>query len=179
MRRKQLKASDLKGLFIYQDKKHGTIYYDIFTHNGYILTASDTSTYTMSAIFIPAAIVIFYVLITFNVPTVIGIIISVVAFIIMQVIYRFKFLYKLPCISNYQRTKRNGLSETLANNCTKVRLVVLTILAFALTGACIGYIIIKKPIGAELIGLIILGIISICLIVITLNAFKYKKTATK
>ena len=35
------KASDLSGLFIYQDPKKGTVYYDILTKKGYVLTSSD------------------------------------------------------------------------------------------------------------------------------------------
>ena len=58
--RNQRKASELRGLSIYQDPKKGTIYYDWLTKKGYQLTSSDVGTYSLSQAFLPVAIVLAY-----------------------------------------------------------------------------------------------------------------------
>ncbi|MBQ1287199.1 MAG: hypothetical protein IIY22_01440, partial [Erysipelotrichaceae bacterium] len=57
-KRRIIKASDLSGIFIYQDPKKGTIYYDILSRKGYILTSSDVSTYTIYTAMLPLCLVL-------------------------------------------------------------------------------------------------------------------------
>ena len=70
------KAKELNGLFIYQDKYHGTVYYDIFTRNGYILSNDDIRYYTLSVAFIPLTVALFYFATQFKIDTYISLLIS-------------------------------------------------------------------------------------------------------
>ena len=60
MPKKLQRTKDLKGLFIYHDEHHGTVYYDIISRNGYILTNQDLKYYTLSIAFLPLAVILFY-----------------------------------------------------------------------------------------------------------------------
>lgn len=179
MPKRQLKASELKGLFIYQDKNHGTVYYDILTGNGYIFTTSDSRYYTLSVAFLPVAVVIFYFLTQFGLSIAASLAIAIGAYALMQIIYRVKFLYKLPCIKNYKVSKKNNVITNLSENYSIQRLAVLTILSSLLVGATFAYISISNFEGVTLIGMIILGIITLVLFVICILALAKKKTSTK
>ena len=104
MPKKIRKASDLGGFNIYQDPKKGTVLYDWLTKKGYQLTSSDVGKYSLSQAFLPVAVVLIYILVVFvKMKWTPAIIIAVIAYIAMRIIYRIRFLNKLPFIENYKR----------------------------------------------------------------------------
>lgn len=141
MPKKIQKATDLKGLFIYHDEHHGTVYYDLITRNGYILTSRDVKGYTLSVSFIPLTAVVFYFCLHFKLNTIISVLIALGFYILLQAIYRITFLYKLPCVENYNIKKRKSLSENLMKNYSKQRLIVLVIFLVLLVGTMVAYIL--------------------------------------
>ena len=126
------KASELKGLFIYHDKHHGTVFYDILTRNGYILTSKDIKTYNLSIAFLPIAVIIFYFALQLKLNTTISLLIALGIYVVAELIYRFTFLYKLPCVEHYKITKENSIINNLTKTYSKQRLIVLAIFLLAL-----------------------------------------------
>lgn len=174
-KRQQTKASELKGMNIYQDPKHGTVLYDRFTKKGYQLTTSDVKWYGLSQAFLPVAIVLGYVLFAMvKLDIVPSIVISLIAYIVMRFIYRVKFLNTLPFVENYKPNDTNIFANA-AKNYSKPRLLLLTILAVALIGVTIAYLISLNPQGGERIGMYILLVASIAMFGFGLISYIYKK----
>lgn len=169
------KAKNLKGLSIYQDKYHGTVYYDIFTKNGYLITDDDVKTYTFSIAFLPLAIVLFYFMIQFKVNVMLSLVVSLGFYVIAQLIYRFAFLYKLECIENYKSEKNGNAIDNLTSNYSKPRLIVLTVFLVALVGVTIAYILTSNFEGATLTALWILVAATVIFLLIVIYALIRKK----
>ncbi len=132
--RRIIKAKDLAGIFIYQDPKHGTIFYDIFTKKGYVLTSSDVRTYTLYTMMFPLSILIaFGAMSLFKLNYVTTAIVFVIAYLIGALAYRFLFFYKLPEAKNFKPVKKESILMYLARGYSSSRLVTLIFLLIALT----------------------------------------------
>lgn len=176
MPRKVQKAKDLKGLFIYQDEHHGTVYFDIFSRNGYVLTSKDVRWYTLSIMFLPVAIILFYFALQFTSNFAMALVIAIGFYIACLIIYRFAFLYKLPCVENYNITKRKGIVENLSKNYSKQRLIVLIVMLVALFGLTIAYALTSGYEGLILYGLWgLVAVTFIFLIIVILALIKKEK----
>lgn len=124
--RKIIKASDLSGMYIYQDPKRGTIFYDIITRKGYILTSSDVKTYTIFTAMLPLCLVLALGMLSlFPNNYVIPVICFLVMFITYQVLFRVLFFYKLPVAENWHPLKRENIFISMARNFSKPRLLLL------------------------------------------------------
>ena len=124
--RKIIKASDLSGMYIYQDPKRGTIFYDIITRKGYILTSSDVKTYTIFTAMLPLCLVLALGMLSlFPNNYVIPVICFLVMFITYQVLFRMLFFYKLPVAENWHPLKRENIFISMARNFSKPRLLLL------------------------------------------------------
>lgn len=158
-KKKQIKASELKGMNIYQDSKHGTVYYDWLSKKGFQLTTSDVRWYNLSQAFLPITVVIMYACnVLFKLTISASIIIGLIAYVVMRMVYRFKFLNSLPCIENYKTPGEGNVFTNTAKNYSKARLILLTILSIALIGVTIAYIILEKPEGIAKIGMYVLTV---------------------
>ena len=134
MARNVLKASDLSGLFIYQDKKRGTVYYDILSRKGYVLTSSDVKMYLLYTAMLPICIIVAFIITSaFNMTYVPAFFIFVALYLLAAVIFRFTFFYKLPEAANWKPAKKENIFLSLARTYTKQRLIVLIILLLLLT----------------------------------------------
>lgn len=128
------KASDLNGLFIYQDPKKGTVYYDIFSKKGYVLTSSDVKKYVLysSSLFIGlVAAALAYAL--FNTGIVPAALIFVVVYVILEIIFRVSFLYKLPKAENWKPFKKDSIFVAIAKMYSTTRLAILIGLLILIT----------------------------------------------
>ena len=124
--RKIIKASDLSGMYIYQDPKRGTIFYDIITRKGYILTSSDVKTYTIFTAMLPLCLVLALGMLSlFPNNYVIPVICFLLMFITYQVLFRILFFYKLPVAENWHPLKRENIFISMARNFSKPRLLLL------------------------------------------------------
>ncbi len=124
--RKIIKASDLSGMYIYQDPKRGTIFYDIITRKGYILTSSDVKTYTIFTAMLPLCLVLALGMLSlFPNNYVIPVICFLVMFITYQVLFRVLFFYKLPVAEKWHPLKRENIFISMARNFSKPRLLLL------------------------------------------------------
>lgn len=160
--KRQIKANELKGINIYQDPKYGTVYYDWLTRKGYRINNIDTKWYNFSSFFLPVAIVTAYgcyaILKFYLLPS---IIIAALAYVIMKMIYRFKFINTLPVIENYKRPDNGNIFKNAASTYNKTRLVILLILAVALVAVTLVYLFVEKPVGNERLGIYALVVASV------------------
>lgn len=156
------KVTDLKGLNIYHDPKKGTILYDFITKKGFQLTTSDIGKYSLSQAFLPVAVVLVYFLYNFiKLDIVRSIILSLIAYVIMRAAYRVFFLNKLPFIPNYKRPDDGKFFTNVAKNYSKIRLIIIGVLALILVAVTASYIIFEKPMGSERIGMYLLTAASV------------------
>ena len=94
--RRMIRANDLSGLFIYQDPKRGTVFYDYLTRKGYILTSSDVGMYTLYQMMLPLCLLAALGVVSFigvSYPT--ALIVFLVLFILSEILFRIFFFYKL------------------------------------------------------------------------------------
>ena len=174
--KKQKKASELKGFNIYQDPKKGTVLYDWLTRKGYQLTTSDVGTYSLSQAFLPVSVVLVYGLYRFfKMDMYKAIIISIIAYIVMRLIYRIKFLNKLPAIENYKRPDDGNIFQNAAKKYSKARLILLIILAVALVGVSIAYLLTSELGNIEKIGMYLLTAAASAMFLFGLIALIIKK----
>lgn len=175
-RRKQTKASELKGMNIYQDPKHGTVYYDWLTRKGYQLTTSDVKWYQISQGFLPIAVIVAYVCnVLIHLTLSASIIIGLIAYVLMKMVFRLKFLNTLPFVENYKKSNKDNIFQNAAKNYSKQRLAVLAILAVALVGCTIAYILLEKPTGTAMIGMYVLLIAAVAMAIYSIVALIIKK----
>lgn len=128
-----IKTSDLNGLFIYQDPKSGTVYYDILTKKGYVLTTSDIKTYTIYSSMFSLCLLLSMGLTYFaNIKLTTALIIFVLLYIGSELLFRFAFFYKLPEADNFKPFKRDSIITMFAKKLSVQRLIVLIILLVAL-----------------------------------------------
>lgn len=157
MPKKQRKATELKGINIYQDPKHGTILYDWLTKRGYQLTSSDVKWYSISQSFVLLGIItayICYVMFSFNlVPSIIA---GAIVYVVVRMVYQIKFLNKLPYIENYSRPDKGNIFTNAAKTYSRQRLMVLIALSVALIAVTIAYLVGVNPQGTERIGIYVL-----------------------
>ena len=105
-----IKAKDLTGLSIYQDPKRGTIFYDIFTKKGYILTSGDVKTYTIYTSMLPLCfIVAFAAMSLFKLDYIAALVIFLVLYAGVMVLFRIKFFYTLPEAEGFKPIKRENI----------------------------------------------------------------------
>lgn len=179
MPRNVQKAKDLKGLFIHQDSKHGTVFFDIFTGNGYVLSSSEVKKYTLSISFLPIAVIIYFFLSQFNVSSTTAILIAVIFYAAAQIIYRITFVYKLPCIGKYDLKKRGTLTDNLAKSYSKQRLLALAIMLALIIALTMYYLSINDFTGSILIGLYVLIAFSYIFFFIAIVSYIKNKKSQK
>lgn len=128
------KASDLNGLFIYQDPKKGTIFYDILTRKGYVLTSSNVRKYILFSSSFSIALVIAILGYTlFQLKIVPTLIVFVLAYLLLEIFFRVTFIYKLPVADNFKTFKKDNIFMSLAKNYSATRLIILIVLLLVLT----------------------------------------------
>ncbi len=129
--RNTMRASDLRGVSIYQEKKR-TVYYDMFTKSGYVINNAEVRNYMLfsnrhTAIAL-GAVVIYYL--TNNV--VLSVVAGIAALVIMELVFRKTFLQKLPEIKNYQRPHKQSYVDSIATDETVTRILLLILIGVLL-----------------------------------------------
>ena len=156
--KRKLKASELSGLWIYQDPKRGTVFYDILTNRGFSLVSKDAKTYMFYLACLPMAILLAYILnFIFKTNTLVTIILGVVIYIGLELAFRFFFFYKLPEVENWKRPKKDNIVTELAKKYPKGRLFLLLFFLVALTICMIIYAKMENMQGLLLYAMYILS----------------------
>lgn len=159
--RRIVKASDLSGLFIYQDPKRGTVYYDILSRKGFILTSSDVKTYTLYTAMLPLCMIAALLCTSFfHITYVSALLIFIALYLLAAIAFRIFFFYKLPEAENWKPRKRDNIIVSMATNFSKARLIILIFLLLALTVLMPAYAVIEKLDGFNLYASYILAFLT-------------------
>ncbi|MBR4461352.1 MAG: hypothetical protein IKS51_02070 [Erysipelotrichaceae bacterium] len=133
MPKNNIKPKDLVGLFIYQDPKKGTIWYDFITKRTFVITSSDVKTYMIyTSMFSVCILAAFACMSIFSLNYVDTLIVFVVLMLLSMILFRIFYFYKLTEIEGYKLPKRDDIVTAMANNYSKTRLTVLIFLLLAL-----------------------------------------------
>lgn len=168
--RRIIKASDLSGLFIYQDPKRGTVFYDILSRKGYVLTSSDVSTYSVYTAMLPLCMILSLSMVSLGWMDYGGALLMFLALMIIgEVLFRIFFFYKLPVAENWKRVKRENIILYTAKNFGIYRLLILIALLAALCLIMPFYAAYEKMSGLNLYATIVITAVTgigllICLI---------------
>ena len=173
---KKRNINDIGGINIYHDPKKGTIMYDWLTKKGYQLTSQDIGKYSLSVSFFPVAIILAYVCyVMIGLDLVPTVVISIAAYIIMKLAFRFTVLNKLPYIENYQRPDSGNIFVNAASKYSNARLILLLILSTALVGLSLAYLLTGEMGRVEKTGVILLTGAAIAMLLFSIITFVIKK----
>ena len=175
--RRIIKASDLSGIFIHQDPKRGTIYYDILSRKGYILTSSDVRMYSLYSAMLPLCIIAASLSVSlFHLNYLSATILFVAFYLLAAVAFRYFFFYKLPVAKNWKPAKTESIFLYFARGYSKQRLIVLIILLLLLGVLMPLYGRIEGFEGVNLVGSDLLGAIALtgCIVVLISLILKIK-----
>lgn len=177
MRKMNNRNDKISGLFIYKDPKKGTVYYDIFTKNGYNLTSSDFESYSKFTILkLMSLFSVFLFMELFKMDITSSILIAIVLFICIEIISRKTFLEKLPKIQNYQPIKKDKIHVSFAKSMGKSKLIITSILALVLSVLIAVYAYTEGYQGINLVISLILSLIMFALAVIGVLAIFHKES---
>lgn len=137
---RSLKASELTGKHIYQ-LKNKTVYSDFFMKNyGYLITDEYADRYHSYSLRLFESIFAFALLLFVTKSNVlISFLISLTAYLIISLLFYFKFLKSLPKIENFKKEKRDGYIVSTAKEMSKARILAITIILLIFTAAIIYY----------------------------------------
>ena len=156
--RRIIKASDLSGIFIHQDPKRGTIYYDVLSRKGYILTSSNVRMYSLYSAMLPLCIIAATLSVSlFGLNYLSAAILFVALYLLAAVAFRYFFFYKLPVAERWKPVRTESIFMFFARGYSKQRLIVLIILLLLLGILMPLYGRIENFEGANLIGSDVLG----------------------
>lgn len=127
------KAKDLSGLSIYQDPKKGTIFYDFITRKSFLISNRDVQSYLLSTYIMPVSVLLAFLFKSlFSLDLLKSILAFIAIFILLEILFRIFFVYKLTEIENYTPPKKENIIDSMANNYSKTRLIILLILLILL-----------------------------------------------
>lgn len=140
---RSLKASELTGKHIYQ-LKNKTVYSDGFMKDyGYLITDEQADRYHSYTLRLFESIFGFALLLFATKSNVlISFLISFLAYVVISLLFYFKFLKSLPKIENFKKEKRDGYIVSTAKEMSAGRIIAITIILIIFTAAIIYY-----PIG--------------------------------
>lgn len=127
----QRKISELNDMFIYQSGKN-YVYCGPFSNKAYILTNENAREYAVfsARYFIAISVLILLALTTTKV--VLSIVVGVATFVVLEVLFRTKFLANLPVVENFVKPEKANIIEGLAGKYSKNRLIAVVVMCLAL-----------------------------------------------
>ncbi len=180
MAKRKIQATELNGFTIYQNTKKGTIWYDIFTRKGYIITSQEAGIYMVYTSVLPIAIIVaVFAYNTFDFLNVnAAIILGVVLYIAGLVGFRLFYFYRLPEAKNWERPKTN-IIDTLVEKYSKLRLQLLLIISLLIIAAGIFAIFYDKLEGSAAIAMAVMSLIAAAISIISAIAIARKSKEQK
>lgn len=180
MPKNNLKPKDLVGLSIYQDPKRGTIWYDFITKRAFVITNSDVKNYMVyTSMFSICILVAFAFMSFFSLNYVDALIVFVVSYILLMILFRIFFFYKLIEVEGYKPPQREDLITMMANNYSKSRLTVLIFLLLALSILMPLYAINENMTSVNRYGSYVLSAIAVIGIILSVLALLKQRKLNK
>ena len=140
MANRSMKASELTGRHIYQTNNK-TVYADYFTKNyGYIITDEDVDKYHSYSLRLFESILGFALLLFVTKSNIIiSFLISLLAYVVISLLFYLKFLKSLPKIENFKKDKKDGYIISTAKEMSIKRILALTLILIVFAIAVIYY----------------------------------------
>ena len=126
VRSSNVSSNQLNGMMLYHEPKR-TVYYDIFSKKGYIINNAEAREYLLySTRYSGMGLLGFFIFYATN-NLVVSLVCAVVGLVLLEVLFRFKFLYKLPSINNYKRPKKAGYVAETAERDSYFKIILLIV----------------------------------------------------
>lgn len=143
-------ARELTGFNIYHlHEKNQTIYYDMFTKTGYIITNANVSKFSSWQLRLPLAIMLGAALVLLKVNIWLSILIGFASYVISTIIFHKTFLENLPINSNFQKPKSKGFFKDIAARYPRRILVITLIMFVSMAAVMLVNQLITKATGTE------------------------------
>ncbi len=128
-KRRNVKAEDLAGLFIYQEPRNRTVFYDIVTRKGYLLNNVDVRTYTVYTAMLPLCTILALGLMSlFKLSGIQALGIFAAFYLLSELLFRFLFFWKRPVLPKFDPSAGGGFIASLSQKFSKQRLTALIVL---------------------------------------------------
>lgn len=142
-------ARELTGFHIYHlHEKNQTIYYDMFTKTGYIITNANVGTFSSWQLRLPLSIMLGAALVLLKVNPWLSILIGFLSFVISTILFHKLFLINLPINSNFVKPKGQGFFKDIAARYPKRILYMILIMFLAMAVVMIVNQLITKATGS-------------------------------
>ena len=176
-KRRTIKADELKGIFIHQQpEKNRTVFYDIFTRKGYILTNEEAPSFIFYTSLIPMAIIAGFLCIEiFEASATTAVIVGVVLWLLAEILFRVLYFYKLPEAKNFTPTKKDNLFVGMAKTYNMTRLIMLFVMLAALSVVMFFYGKMQGYTGLNLILTYVVCGVTACMAISTLISIFIRK----
>ncbi len=147
---------EAEGPFIYKDSKGRSVYCGPFMKSGYVIPNSEVRAYTIySARYVLAVSVGVIPYFLFDNPY-LGIGIGLAVLIVLELMFRLKFLKNLRKIEHFERPKRDNFMERNVRNTSAGQLLISVLLSVAFVAALIYNFYVMKFQGFERIAYLVL-----------------------
>lgn len=142
------------GFFVYHDDRGRSIYYDVFTKNGYLINNRDQDKFALFNLrYLLAALAFMIVFVFFGAESLFWALLSaLITFIITYLVFRFTFMNKLPLLPGFVKPKKLSFIAQTAQDLSSGTLLVVIFMCLALTGLFIINIGLSEISGTELWG---------------------------
>lgn len=142
------------GFFVYHDDRGRSIYYDIFTKNGYLITNRDLDKFALFNLrYFVAALAFMIVFVFFGAESLFwALLAALIAFIISYLVFRFTLMNKLPLLPGFVKPKNAGFITQTAQDLSTGTLLIVIFMCLALAGLFIINIGLSEINGTELWG---------------------------
>lgn len=168
------------GASIYKDKRGRDVYYDRFTHNGYLILESNVKSFQFYQNRLLFPLIIFALLLNFNFGSMhIGWIeagvVALIALFGLEFFFRFKYLKSLTIIPNFVPENKLSFIEQVNEKNEKNPLILKAFLYMLLGVVLILYAYQQNNTGFNLIIMWVISIIVICVGITYLYAVLRRK----
>lgn len=143
-------ARDLTGFNIYHlHEKNQTIYYDMFTKTGYIITNANVSKFSSWQLRLPLSIMLGAALVLLKVNVWVSILVGLASFVISTILFHKLFLDNLPINSNFVKPASKGFFKDIAARYPRRMLVIILIMFISMAVVMVVNQLITKAVGTE------------------------------
>ena len=138
-------AKDLTGKNVYHlNNGNQTVYYDSRSKTAYIITNAKASSFSTWQLRGPACLIGAAILILLRLNFIVAVLIGILAYVILNIAFRKKFLEDQPINTNFVKPKSKGFIRDIASRYPKSSLVIVCIMFFAIAASLLANQIINK-----------------------------------
>ena len=170
-----IKASDIGGLFVRKDDRGRTVYSSPILKKSYLINNAEARTFFLWQNRSFACIMIgFFIALLDRERYILGILVGLGLYAVSTAIFYLTYVTKLPEVRG-DKVEKRGYIDSLAEEYSAKRLLLLALLCLLFEGACYANIRLNGFTGLNLIGNIILMIAVFVFMAVCVTAYSRKK----